>query len=92
MAESYDFPESILEKAEGITLRDLIDNPATQCWVISAISNGCSYAPAFLDQMNPKDSHMLLLIQAFLDSIPQHERQTLFRATSDFIRSRRQHG
>ena len=31
---SYEFPESVLNKAEKITLRDLLDNPATQCWLI----------------------------------------------------------
>ena len=89
---SYDFPESVIEKAQGITLADLLDNAATQCWVISALSNAGTYAPAFMDEMQPKDSHMMLLIQALLDSIPMHERQALFRTTSEFIRSRRQHG
>jgi len=89
-AISYEFPESVLNKAEGITLADLLDNPATQCWVISAISNASTYAPSFMDVMQPKDSHMMLLIQTLLDSIPMHERQTLFRTTGEFIRSRRQ--
>ena len=34
----YEFPESVIDKAKGITLGDLLDNPATQCWLISAIS------------------------------------------------------
>ena len=86
---NYEFPEHILAKAEGITLRDLLDNPATQCWLISAISNASTYAPAFMDEMQPKDSHLMMLIQALCDSIPMHERQALFRTTSEFIRSRR---
>jgi len=90
-AVSYEFPESVIEKAKGITLADLLDNPATQCWLISAISNASTYAPAYMDQMQPKDSHMMMLIQALCESIPMHERQTLFRTTSEFIRSRRQH-
>ena len=85
----YEFPESVLNKAQGITLADLLDNPATQCWVISAISNASTYAPAYMDEMQPKDSHMMMLIQALLDSIPMPERQALFRATGEFIRSRR---
>ena len=87
----YEFPDHVLNKAQGITLADLLDNPATQCWVISAISNASTYAPAFMDAMQPKDSHMMLLIQALCDAIPMHERQALFRTTSEFIRSRRQH-
>ena len=86
---NYEFPDSVLEKAKGITLADLLDNPATQCWLISAISNASTYAPAFMDEMQPKDSHMMMLIQALLDSIPMHERQALFRTTGEFIRSRR---
>ena len=86
---SYEFPECVIEKAQGITLADLLDNAATQCWIISAISNASTYAPAFMDEMQPKDSHMMMLIQALLDSIPMHERQALFRTTSEFIRSRR---
>ena len=86
----YEFPESVIDKAKGITLGDLLDNPATQCWLISAISNASTYAPAFMDEMQPKDSHLMMLIQALCDSIPMHERQALFRTTSEFIRSRRQ--
>ena len=89
---SYEFPESVIEKAQGITLADLLDNAATQCWVISAISNAGTHAPAFMDEMQPKDSHLMMLIQALCESIPMHERQALFRTTSEFIRSRRQHG
>ena len=85
----YEFPESVIDKAKGITLGDLLDNPATQCWLISAISNASTYAPAFMDEMQPKDSHLMMLIQALCDSIPMHERQALFRTTSEFIRSRR---
>jgi hypothetical protein len=88
---NYEFPESVVEKAKGITLADLLDNPATQCWLVSAISNASTYAPSFMDDMQPKDSHMMMLIQALLDAIPMHERQALFRTTSEFIRSRRQH-
>ena len=87
----YEFPESVISKAEGITLADLLDNPATQCWLISALSNAGTYASAYMDEMQPKDSHCMMLIQALLDSIPLHERQALFRTTSEFIRSRRQH-
>ena len=88
---NYEFPEALLDKAKGITLADLLDCPATQCWVVSAISNASTYAPAFMDEMQPKDSHLMMLIQALCDSIPMHERQALFRTTSEFIRSRRQH-
>ena len=45
----------------------------------------------YMDEMQPKDSHMMMLVQALLDAIPLHERQALFRTTSEFIRSRRQH-
>ena len=85
----YEFPETVLAKAEGISLIDLLENPATQCWLISAISNASTYAPAFMDDMQPKDSHLMMLIQALCDSIPMHERQALFRTASGFIRSRK---
>ena len=88
-ALSYEFPESVIDKAKGITLADLLDNPATQCWLISALSNAGTYASAYMDEMQPKDSHCMMLIQALLDAIPLHERQALFRTTSEFIRSRR---
>ena len=41
----YEYNDSFLNKAQGISLADLLDNPATQCWVISAISNASTYAP-----------------------------------------------
>ena len=86
---SYEFPKQVLEKAKDVTLADLLDNPATQCWVISALSNARTYASAFVGDMQPKHSHMMLSITAVLELIPIHERQALFRTTSEFIRSRR---
>lgn len=84
---SYDFPEGILGEAKNITLADLLDNPATQCWTVSAISNSVRHAIAFVDDLSPKDSHQAFLLKRLLAKIPKEERDELYGCTLDFITS-----
>ena len=86
---SYDFPKSVIENAKGITLADLLDNPATQCWVISMMGNAASYAPAFASELQPEDALLLYQLNNVFQEVTPEQRQELYTQTRDFIRSRR---
>ena len=87
---SYEFPESIIDNAKEITLADLLDNPATQCWVVSALGNAVAHHQTFLSEMQPAHSHLVLQIKQLQESLPGNERLELYKLTSELIRSRRQ--
>lgn len=85
---SFEFPESLLEKARAYTLADLLNNPATQCWTVSAISNSGANAGAFAEELLPAEAHMIFILKSLLTTIPPEERQALYRLTNNFIHSR----
>ena len=87
---SYEFPEGIIDNAKAITLADLLDCPATQCWVVSALGNAVAHHQTFLSEMQPKDSHLVLQVKQLQESLPGNERLELYKLTSELIRSRRQ--
>jgi hypothetical protein len=77
-----------LEQVKDITLADLLDNPASQCWVVSAMSNTARHAVFFVDELTPKDSHQIFVMKRLLTKIPKEERDELYSCTLDFITSR----
>ena len=87
---SYEFNEKVIERAKGITLADLLDCPATQCWAMSMMGNAMTYSSHCVDEMQPKDSHLIFLMKTLFHEIPQEERSVLFKLTGEFIANRRQ--
>lgn len=85
---SFEFPESLLEKARAYTLADLLNNPATQCWIVSAISNSGANADSFATEMLPAEAHMIFVLKSLLSTIPFEERRVLYQMTNAFIHSR----
>ena len=51
----------------------MLDCPATQCWLISMLGNATGFGALWLDQMNPKDSHLMAHLNAIFKDIPQNE-------------------
>lgn len=86
---SYELNEDLLARLKGISLADLIDCPASQCWVVSMMGNAVTYSSAFVDDMEPKDSHLIFLLRTAFHEIPPEERSALFKLTGDFIQNRR---
>lgn len=88
---SYEFPDSILENIKDISVADLLDCPATQCWIVSALGNAINHHGIFMHEMQPQHSHMVLRLKQLQESLPPNERLELYKLTSELIRaSRRQ--
>ena len=82
---SYEFPEELLKSAAGISLADLLDCPATQCWLISALGNSTRFASSFVHDMSPKQSHLVMMLREILLKVPSAERIALYKTAGSFV-------
>ena len=85
---TFDFPAELLKNAEQITLKDLLDTPFTQAWIISAISNAQNYASAY--PIEGKDATLLGQLVATVRKVPRNEREELFHQTSYLLKKNRE--
>ena len=85
---TFDFPAEILAAAEKITLKDLIDTPFSQAWIVSAISNAQHFASEWPIEGN--DDKLQFALFNLVRELPRHERQTLFLQTTHLLRKNRQ--
>ena len=77
----------VLEAAEEINLRDLLDSPAYQSWLISALTNGSRFRLLFKDADSHLDEYTQFCVDRVLSAIPSEQKQLCFSATNEIIRS-----
>ena len=82
---TFEFPESILAAAKDITLSDLLDCPASQCWIISALGNIRTFADRYVDDMTPEQTHMVARLSKLQHEIPRDERMALYKQSSSLV-------
>ena len=82
-----DFAPEILEAAENITLRDLLESPAYQSWLMSALSNGSRFRLQFKDADSHYDEFTQFRVDRVLAAIPSEQKQLCFNATNEIIKS-----
>ena len=85
---TFDFPAELLKSAEQITLKDLLDTPFTQAWIISAISNAQNYSGAY--PVEGKDAMLLGQVVSLVRKLPRNEREELFQQTSYLLQKNRE--
>jgi hypothetical protein len=85
---SFDFPAEVLAAAEKITLKDLIDTPFSQAWVVSAISNAQHFAREW--PMEGDDDKLQFALFNLVRELPRRERQALFHQTTHLLRKNRE--
>ena len=88
--ESFEFPKSILERAQTITLQELLDSPISQCWIVSALSNASRARFYHAKEMTPQDEVLEFKIGKLLELIPYEERKELFTACSQEVAMRKE--
>ena len=84
---TFDFPAEVLAAAEKITLKDLIDTPFSQAWIVSAISNAQHFSDEFPIERN--DEQLLTSLVLLVKRMPRRDRQTLFQQTTHLLRKNR---
>ena len=85
---TFDFPAEVLASAEKITLKDLIDTPFSQAWIISAISNAQHYADNYA--VEGGDDRLVFELFSLVRKLPRNERQTLFQQTTYLLKKNRE--
>ena len=81
------FSPEILEAAEKITLRDLLDSSAYQAWTISALANGSRFRLQFKDADTSADTWIQFLVDRVVTGIPSEQRQECFEVTNTIIKN-----
>ena len=77
----------VLEAAEEINLRDLLDSPAYQSWLISALTNGSRFRLLFKDADSHLDEYTQFCVDRVLSAIPSELKQLCYSATNEIIRT-----
>ena len=85
---TFDFPAELLKRAEQITLKDLLDTPFTQAWIISAISNAQHYSNNYA--VEGSDDKLLFELFSLVRKLPRNELQTLFQQTTYLLKKNRE--
>ena len=77
----------ILEAAEKISLRDLIESPAYQSWMMSALSNGSRFRFQFKDTDTDFDAWIQFQVDRVMAAIPSEQKQECFEITNTIIKN-----
>ena len=89
--ESFEFPKGLLERAESITLAQLLDSPVSQCWIVSAIANTHSSMHFHnAKDLTPADELLSFRLKDLVQAIPFEERKVLYRQCGSIIESKRE--
>ena len=77
----------VLEAAEKISLRDLLDSPTYQSWLISALSNGSRFRFQFKGADSDFDTWIQFQVDRVMAAIPSEQKQECFEITNTIIKN-----
>jgi|TARA_B100000035_G_scaffold56657_1_gene44994 hypothetical protein len=82
-------PEPVLDKADRITLKDLLQSPSFQCFIVSAVGNGVRNASAFSEVSDEADEFLQFRLHQLMGSIPYETRRACFDEVGRIFRERK---
>lgn len=83
-------PQSVLDAAEKVLLRDLLDSPTFQPWLVSALANGLNTAHLTGVQADDDDQFLQFKLNQMVRTIPYDLRRECFDTTARLIRERKE--
>jgi hypothetical protein len=89
MTDKVQIPENVLAAAENLHLRDLLESPTFQPWLVSAVSNALNAAPSANGDANDDDQYLQFKLHQMLRAIPYQARRECFGTTARLIRERK---
>ena len=89
MPYEISIPESVLEKADRVTLKDLLKSPTFQCFVVSAVGNGVRNAHLFSEVINEADEFLQFRMHQLMGAIPYETRRACFDEVGRIFRERK---
>ena len=90
MANDIKIPDNVLANAERLSLRDLLDSPAFQSFLVSAIGNGLQNSHKFADVTDERDEFLMFRLDQIFKSIPYDTRRACFDEVARLYRERRE--
>lgn len=89
---TYDIriPEQVLESAARLSLKDLLDSPSFQVFLVSAMSNGLQNFHKFLDITDERDEFLMFRLEQIYKGIPHNTRRACFDEIGRLSRERRE--
>ena len=82
-----DLPEAALTAAEEITLRDLLESPSHQAWLLSALGNAAKFSNDFKGAESHLDEYLQFKAHKVFAEVPYEQRMASFQATNTLIRN-----
>ena len=80
----------VLEAAEKITLRDLLESPAYQAWLMSALGNAHRFRLQFKGSDSHLDEYTQFRADRVFSAITSEQKQLSYEATNEIIRNNKQ--
>ncbi len=90
MNSNIQIPDNVLANAERLSLRDLLDSPAFQSFLVSAIGNGLQNSHKFADVTDERDEFLMFRLDQIFKSIPYETRRACFDEVTRLYRERRE--
>jgi hypothetical protein len=90
MAYDIRIPDSVLDSAARLSLKDLLDSPAFQSFLVSAIGNGLQNSHKFADVTDERDEFLMFRLDQIFKSIPYETRRACFDEVARLYRERRE--
>jgi hypothetical protein len=81
-----DLPEQMLKDAESISLRELLESPSAQAWIVSALANCARHAHNFEGHDSHMDEYLQFRARKLVNQINHDDKMYLFTTTSDLIK------
>ena len=90
MAYDITIPDQVLESAAKLSLKDLLDSPSFQIFLVSAMGNGLQNFHKFMDVVDERDEFLMFRLDQIFKSIPYETRRACFDEVGRLYREKRE--
>ena len=90
MAYDIRIPDSVLSAAERLSLKDLLDSPAFQLYLVSAIGNSLQTFHKFMEVTDERDEFLMFRLDQIFKGIPYETRRACFDEVGRLYREKRE--
>ena len=81
------FTPSALKDAEDVTMRELLESPTFQAWMISALGNANRFRHQFEGSESHMDEYLQFRVQRVINQLTYEQKMSLYQATNEIIKA-----
>jgi len=82
-------PDKVLNAADRLTLKDLLDSPAFNLYLVSAIGNSLQTYHKFMEVIDERDEFLMFRLDQIFKGIPYETRRACFDEVGRLYREKR---